>query len=96
MMSRLPFSEGTYEKTVPVGGCKHPVGDPKCGECWGDYPKTCECGGCVHAQFVKENWDKVKVIEFSCDKCVGNYKVAQRKYKPRKEKGRTPPRRRFM
>jgi len=95
-MSRLPFSDGVYDKTVQVGGCKHPVGDPKCGECWAGFPKVCQCHGLVHAQFVKEQWNSEKVIEYSCDNCGADYKILAHKPKGHNAKRRPEGRRRFM
>src|SRR5262252_5591679 len=60
--------------TILVGKAEHQVGDRRCGECWLGYPKKCQCGGFIHAEFVKESWDRVVTLTFRCDQCADKYK----------------------
>ncbi len=56
-----------------VGKAEHQVGN-RCSECWRGFPRKCCCGGMIHAEFVKESWDKVVTLVSKCDQCGDNYK----------------------
>lgn len=70
-----------YNK-ITIGKAEHEVDNNRCQECWSSFPKNCECSGLVHAEFIKESWDRVLTLLFVCDKCGPNYKekIKERKY----------------
>jgi hypothetical protein len=84
------YHEGIYEKEefimFQVGKFAHAAEDRRCNECYVNYPMKCACGGLIHAQYVDTTWDDQIQLEFSCDKCGGEYKYATPKpaYKKRR------------
>ena len=62
---------------------EHTAGDHRCVECWGGFPVKCVCGGFIHAQFVKETWQKVIDLAYSCDSCGEKYAFPKQNFKPK-------------
>lgn len=59
---------------ILVGGSEHTKDDYHCDECVKGYPRRCECGALIHAQFLKEDWQKVTTLAVLCENCGDKYK----------------------